>query len=153
MLLVDEKWWWWCWCLCVIPCLFPLCSEEAWWEGFGCGTQQLGSSFCCNTLQFKLGSQCGIRDLDGWLYRFDSACVCPCLCVFVCFLVCLTLCVSFTLSVSVWAHKCLCWVWAHTSVFVFVCSLVYQISCLCICVYLPTPVYVCVYLCLWVPSV
>lgn len=33
-------------------------------EGFGCNTQQLGSSFYCNTLQFKLGSQCGVRDLD-----------------------------------------------------------------------------------------
>lgn len=83
-------------------------------EGFGCNTQQLGSSFYCNTLQFKLGSQCGIRALDRWLYRFDSAYVCVhfCVCLFlglyysVCVCACACTCVflSATRSVCVWAH-------------------------------------------------
>lgn len=97
-------------------------------EGFGCNTQQLGYSFYCNTLQFKLSSQCEIR--EPMIIKICLCMrVCPCVCVFVCFLVCLTLCVSFTLLASVWAHRCLYWV--------FVCLLVYQLSCLSICVYLP----------------
>lgn len=79
-------------------------------EGFGCNTQQLGYSFCCNTLQFKLGSQCEIR--EPMIIKICLCMrVCPCLCAFVCFLVCLTLCVSFTLLASVLSlstYFCVC---------------------------------------------
>lgn len=106
-------------------------THNSYGGGFGCSTQQLGLSFYCNTLQFKLGFQYGISDLDRWLYRFDSACVCVSICLF------LGLSVHVCVFVSVWAHKCLCWVWAHTCV--FVCSLVHQPHCL----YLRSPVYDC----------
>lgn len=122
-------------------------------EGFGCNTQQLGSSFYCNTLQFKLGSQCGIRDLDRWLYRFDSAaCVCVRVCVYlfvsrsvlhcVCFFypflafawapsvsveseyILLCLCLSaFCLSVFLSAYLCLP---AYTCLCMFICVCVFH---------------------------
>lgn len=80
-------------------------------EGFGCSTQQLGSSFYQNALQFKPDSHCEISPLDRWLYRFDSAFWYICLFLGLSCSVCALVCVCTLLPL----FQLTC---GHTSVYV-----------------------------------